>query len=225
MGGRLRRFLEVAGVEPEERQALMDLYLFNKLLFTAQEVDFVIAASESQLGPLQTLHVPGHCPGQIVLRLGDVLLTSDHVLPDITPHMAPGSLAEHTGLAEYLRSLDLLAGWADGARLALGGHGPPMTDVLGRIAEIRRHHEARLEAVLDALRPPAMMVNVADRLFPTAGGYHRLLALEEVGAHMEYLGAQGRVRSAGGEMDRPAVFQRSDAAQGGSAARLRAARR
>jgi glyoxylase-like metal-dependent hydrolase (beta-lactamase superfamily II) len=140
------------------------------------------------------LHTPGHCPGQLVLRLGDILLTSDHVLPGITPHMAPCSLARHTGLAEYLRSLDRLGLWAGDARLGLGGHGPPIRDVAGRIEEIRRHHEARLQAVLMELEKPATIGEVADRLFPSAGGYHRLLALEEVGAHVEYLHARRKIQ-------------------------------
>ena len=194
MAGRLRRFLETAGVEDEERQAMMELYLFTKQLFTSQAVDFVVRREESRLGPLEVLHAPGHCPGQLVLRLGDILLTSDHVLPGITPHMAPRSLAKHTGLAEYLRSLDRLELWAGDARLGLGGHGPPIRDVAGRIEEIRGHHEARLHAVLQAVDGPATIGEVADRLFPTAGGYHRLLALEEVGAHVEYLHARRLIR-------------------------------
>lgn len=194
MAGRLRRFLETAGVEPEEQLALMELYLFTKHLFTAQGVDFVVRREQSGLGPIQVLHVPGHCPGQLVLRVADVLLTSDHVLPGITPHMAPRSLAKHTGLAEYLRSLNRLEPWAAEARLGLGGHGPPMKDVAGRIDEIRRHHEARLQAVLKTIDGSATIADVADRLFPTANGYHRLLALEEVGAHVEFLRARHLIR-------------------------------
>jgi len=194
MAGRLRRFLETAGVEADERHSLMELYLFTKQLFTAQKVDFLIRREKSCLGTVEVLHTPGHCPGQLVLRVGDVLLTSDHVLPGITPHMAPRSLARHTGLAEYLRSLDRLERWAGDARLGLGGHGPPIHDVAGRIEEIRSHHEARLQIVRQALQRPATIGEVADRLFPSAGGYHRLLALEEVGAHVEYLHARRLIR-------------------------------
>lgn len=187
---RLDRFLKTSGIEEEERRSLMELYLFPKHLFRAQEVDFVIRPGKSSLGPLKTLHTPGHCPGQLVVRIGDVLLTSDHVLPGITPHMAPASLARHTGLSEYLRSLDRLDPWAETAPLGLGGHGPPMGDVAARLVEIRHHHEARLHAVLKATTNPATIADIADRLFPTAGGYHRLLALEEVGAHVEFLHAR-----------------------------------
>lgn len=205
MAERLRRFLARAGAEVEERQELMDLYLFTKHLFTAQDVDFVLRRQVSRLGPFDVLHVPGHCPGQLVIRIQDILLTSDHVLPGITPHMAPRSLAKHTGLAEYLDSLERLGLWAGDVRLGLGGHGPPIPDVAGRIEEIRGHHQDRLRTVLQSLAAPATIAQVADRLFPTAAGYHRLLALEEVGAHVEYLHERrivGREQAAPGDLYR-----------------------
>jgi glyoxylase-like metal-dependent hydrolase (beta-lactamase superfamily II) len=194
MAGRLRRFLDTTGIGVDERMTLMEMYLFTKQLFRAQGVDFTIRRRESRLGPFDVLHVPGHCPGQLVVRVEDLLLTSDHVLPGITPHMAPGSLARHTGLAEYLTSLDRLEMWAGDARLALGGHGPPIRDLAGRIEEIRSHHEARLHAVLQAAHEPATIAEVTDRLFPSARGYHRLLALEEVGAHVEFLDSRRLLR-------------------------------
>ena len=112
-----------------------------------------------------------------------------------------------------------------GVALALGGHGPPMRDVVGRIGEIRKHHEARLQAVLEAVGPSAMIVDVADKLFPAANGYHRLLALEEVGAHIEFLRAQRLVRrAAAGRVGGPDVFQRRRAAHGAPGPVLRPAR-
>jgi glyoxylase-like metal-dependent hydrolase (beta-lactamase superfamily II) len=191
--GRLERFLMTSGIEAEERQSLMELYLFTKHLFRAQEVDFVVRAGTSRLGPIEILHTPGHCQGQLVLRIGDVLLTSDHVLPGITPHMAPGSLAKHTGLGEYLRSLDRLGPWAVKAR----GSGRART----ADPQCRRPHRRDPPSsrgapapVLKAMESPATIANVADRLFPTASGYHRLLALEKVGAHVEFLQAKRLIR-------------------------------
>ncbi len=137
------------------------------------------------------------------MRAGEIVLTSDHVLPGITPHMAPGSLARHTGLSVYLSSLDRLEEWAGPARLALGGHGGPIPDLPGRIGEIRRHHEDRLRSVWQALDEPRTIADLADKIFPTATGYHRLLALEEVGAHVEYLQSRRRVRRVGGNRRSP----------------------
>ncbi len=203
MADRLRRFLRAAGVGGEEADDLMELYLFTKHLFSSQAVDFTIATTEANLGPLQILHTPGHCPGQIVMRVGEIVLTSDHVLPTITPHMAPGSLAKHTGLSSYLASLDSVEQWAGSARLGLGGHGVPIPDLRNRIGEIRRHHDDRFQSVWEALDQPRTVADLADKLFPTAEGYHRLLALEEVGAHVEYLQSRKRIRQSGASRTDP----------------------
>jgi glyoxylase-like metal-dependent hydrolase (beta-lactamase superfamily II) len=196
MARRLRSFLVRAGVEGDEAEGLMDMYLFTKTLYTSQRVDSTFGLQETTSGALQILHVPGHCPGQVVIQVGELLLTSDHVLPSITPHMAPASLARHTGLATYLDSLRRLEDWSAAKGPALGGHGPPMPGWRDRIAEIRRHHDGRLAAIADLLSLPRTIADIATSLFPSAAGYHRLLALEEAGAHVEYLEKRGRIRRA-----------------------------
>jgi hypothetical protein len=84
-----------------------------------------------------------------------------------------------------------------------------MHDVGLRINEIRSHHEDRLQAVWQALDEPRTVAEIADRLFPSAAGFHRLLALEEAGAHIEYLLSHGRIRRSGGGGRNPVwLFQR-----------------
>ena len=39
----------------------------------------------------------------------DVLLSADHILPEISPHQAPESIMPYTGLGHYLESLDKVA--------------------------------------------------------------------------------------------------------------------
>ena len=102
---RLREFLAEAGVCAEEREAIMSLYLINKQLFASMPVDFTYEAIGMSLGPLQMLHVPGHCPGQVVIRVDDILLSADHVLQEISPHQSPERLSQNTGLGHYLQSL------------------------------------------------------------------------------------------------------------------------
>ncbi|HKY83327.1 MAG TPA: MBL fold metallo-hydrolase [Anaerolineales bacterium] len=219
MADRLRRFLRAAGVERAEVEDLIEVYLFAKHLFASQAVDFTVATAEADLGPLRILHTPGHCPGQIVLQVGEIVLTSDHVLPGITPHMAPGSLARNTGLSSYLASLDRLEAWAAPGRLALGGHGRPIPNLRSRISEIRRHHEDRLQSVWQVLDQPRTIADLTDKLFPTATGYHRLLALEEVGAHVEYLQSRRRIRHVGADRRKPiARYLRLTARPGSRAA-------
>ncbi len=188
---RLREYLAEAGVAAEEREAIMSLYLINKQLFASTTVDYTYEAIGMSLGPLQMLHVPGHCPGQVVIRVDDILLSADHVLRDISPHQSPERLTLNTGLGHYLESLRQLLAWAGPVRVSLGGHRGPIEDLPGRVAAIQGMHAARLARVLGLLQEPHTVADVARDLFPNVHGYNVLLALEEAGAHVEYLSQRG----------------------------------
>lgn len=190
---RLERYLLEAGVPGERRDELMSLYLLSKPLFRSVEPEVVLSGSESSLGPLRWLHVPGHCPGHVVFRLDDVLLVGDHLLPDISPHQSPERLSYHTGLGHYLESLERVLRWGGDVSLALGGHQGPLDDVPGRVEAIRQMHAERLSRVLELLESPRTVADIAEALFPGAGGYHALLALQEAGAHVEYLEQRGHL--------------------------------
>jgi glyoxylase-like metal-dependent hydrolase (beta-lactamase superfamily II) len=193
---RLSNFLWEAGVTPEEHQELLNLYRVNKNLFQATPVDFTYEAVGMQLGPLQMLHVPGHCAGQTIFRLYDYLLSGDHVLSKTTPHMAPASLTHNTGLGHYLASLNAMQPWIDGVTLTLPAHEDPIRDLPARMEAIRQHHTARLEKVLTLLDTPQTIAEISYALFRRPKGYDSLLAIEEAGAHLEYLYQRGRIRLA-----------------------------
>jgi glyoxylase-like metal-dependent hydrolase (beta-lactamase superfamily II) len=129
------------------------------------------------------------------LQVDDVLLTADHVLARITPHQAPESITNHMGLSHYLDSLAEIEG-LDGIRLALGGHEAPMDDLGGRIREIKQAHQERLAKVLDICRRPRSIAEISRELFGKVESYHVLLALEETGAHVEYLYQRGELVAA-----------------------------
>ena len=63
-----------------------------------------------------------------------------------------------------------------------------------RIESTRRHYEDRLAQVLDLARAPMTIAEFALELFGETAGYHRLLALEEAGAYVEYLSMRGHLR-------------------------------
>lgn len=189
---RLETFLERAGVGPEQRQKLMSMYLFAKGVYRSTEVQVLLEESAATLPGMQILHVPGHCPGQVCLRLDDVLLTADHVLSHTTPHQAPETITLNMGLGHYLQSLDKIAA-LDGVRLALGGHEGPMQDLRGRIGEIKGLHETRLQRVLEICAEPRTIAGISRLLFGQVNSYHVLLALEETGAHVEYLYQRGEL--------------------------------
>lgn len=193
VGRQMKRFLVEAGVTPDRLGGLLDLYLITKGLFRSVQVDFTYEAKGMHVGPFEFLHVPGHCAGAVVIRLHDVLFSGDHVLEDITPHQAPESLTLSTGLEHYLRSLDVLEPWAHQARLTLTGHKLPIIDLPARLAAIRAAHAERLDLVMDMLAEPHTIAEVSRALFGEVHGYTVLLALEEAGAHVEYLYQRGRI--------------------------------
>jgi glyoxylase-like metal-dependent hydrolase (beta-lactamase superfamily II) len=96
-----------------------------------------------------------------------------------------------TGLSHYLDSLAELRENPPSVTLALGGHEGPINDLRGRVEEILRLHADRLARVLDLLEEPRTIAEVSQLLFGRVQGYHVLLALEEAGAHIEYLEQRG----------------------------------
>ncbi len=190
---RLDVFLAEAGVSEARRRKLLDLYQITKALYRSVPVTHVVTEEQVQVGPFHLWHLPGHSAGMMVIRLHDVLFSGDHVLADISPHQAPERLTLYTGLGHYLASLNALRAWAPEIRLTLGGHKAPITDLAARIAEIEAVHAERLHRVEQALTVPHTVAEVSRLLFGEVHGYNVLLALEEAGAHVEYLYQRGRL--------------------------------
>jgi glyoxylase-like metal-dependent hydrolase (beta-lactamase superfamily II) len=192
---RLAQFLESAGVSEAHQQQLMQVYLFAKRYYQSVPVQFLLEEGQPTVGDIQVFHMPGHCSGQVCLLVDDVMLTADHVLARITPHQAPESITQYTGLGHYLESLHKLE-QIPGIRLGLGGHEEVIGDVYGRVQAIRQAHEERLSKILDICRAPKSIADISRELFGRVESYHVLLALEEAGAHVEYLYQRGELIAA-----------------------------
>jgi hypothetical protein len=121
-----------------------------------------------------------------------MLFTADHVLPITSPHMAPESITPSTGLDHYFQALRKIAG-VPGIRLALGGHEPPIADLYGRVAQIEASHKRKLERILVACAEPRTINELSKAIYPKVEGYEVLLAIEEIGAHIEYLDQRGEL--------------------------------
>jgi glyoxylase-like metal-dependent hydrolase (beta-lactamase superfamily II) len=189
----IRLFLRRSGCPPSKEQALLDMYLSTKRQVRSQPVDFLLDEARL-LDGLEFIHVPGHCPGQVCIRVGDVLLTADHVLPRTTPHQSPESITASTGLGHYLDSLGKVER-LEGIRLCLGGHEEPFTDLAGRVAQIREHHDRKLNRMREqfAQAGSLTMDQLTARIYPDVTGWDVLLAIEEVGAHVEFLYERGEL--------------------------------
>ncbi|MDX1615928.1 MAG: MBL fold metallo-hydrolase [Candidatus Promineifilaceae bacterium] len=191
----LETFLKRAGVGRSQSANLMAMYLFAKNIYHSTAVQFTL--EEGRYGPADILvhHVPGHCPGQVCLQVDDILLTADHVLSRTSPHQAPESITNNTGLGHYLASLAKIRR-VEGVSLALGGHEAPIVQLQSRIGAIEALHAQRLEQVLEICAEPRSTAAISRALFGRAHGYHVLLALEEAGAHVEYLYQLGELVAA-----------------------------
>ncbi len=187
----LADYLVEAGVGDSQREDMLEFYRYLKDLFEPTNIDFTYESLDMQLGPFEFLHVPGHSGGHVVIRLEDVLFCGDHILSDITPHQAPEQLSTWGGLNHYLSSLDLVERWGEGTNLALCGHRRNITDLSQRISEIKKMHADRLVRVLDFFKSPNTIFNLTKNLFGEVNGFNALLALEEAGAHVEYLYQRG----------------------------------
>jgi hypothetical protein len=94
-------------------------------------------------------------------------------------------------LKSYLATLDLVA-QLDGVTLGLPAHGHPFTDVPGRVASIKDHHEERMELLCSASRAlgPATVVALSHEVFPKR--HWGVMAESETFAHLEHLVNDGR---------------------------------
>ena len=97
-----------------------------------------------------SIHTPGHTIDHLCLWDPEegVLLSGDHVLPTITPHIA-GSTEVDDPLATFFDSLDRV-GSLEGVTTVLPAHGHPFDDCAGRCKHIKHHHDDRLDLLREA---------------------------------------------------------------------------
>jgi glyoxylase-like metal-dependent hydrolase (beta-lactamase superfamily II) len=193
---RLDEFLSEAGLNQEQREKEIEMYKITKSLFRSVNADITYEAIGMRLGPFRFIHVPGHCAGHVVIRLHDVLFSGDHVLEKTSPHQAPEQITLSTGVDTYLSSLEKVRPLASKVTITLGGHEDPILELDKRIDEIRMVHQQRLQLVLRILKKPRTISDVSKYLFGKVEGYTVLLALEETGAHVEYLYQRGYLQIA-----------------------------
>ena len=126
------------------------------------------------------------------------MLSGDHVLPSITPHIsglvAISGASGGDPLTEFFLSLEKVAA-LEGVRQVLPAHGHPFVDLAGRAAAIREHHEERLTTLRDAAGElgSATVEQLMQRLFkPRSWGQ---MAESETYAHLEHLRVTGEAES------------------------------
>jgi glyoxylase-like metal-dependent hydrolase (beta-lactamase superfamily II) len=152
---------------------------------------------------LRAVWTPGHTPGHLCLQdlTAQVLLTGDHVLPRISPNIGLHPGADEPSLANFLASLDRVAGYDD--HEALPAHEYRFRGLADRSRQLQDHHARRCREVLDVvadLGAPTLW-QLAERLTWSRPwseiGFMVFGALAETAAHVRYLADLGQLDSAG----------------------------
>ena len=140
-----------------------------------------------ELDGWEVLHLPGHADGHLAFLRDGTLVAGDTLLGSITPNVGLYPDSRPDPLADYLTSLERIAGLAP--RVALPGHGDPIEDPAGRARELIAHHRERLDRTAEALDgDPVSAYDVSLTLFPEPlPPTLRRFALAETRAHLEYL--------------------------------------
>lgn len=160
---------------------------------------FVVAAGDTvELGEIswRVLTGGGHAPEQICLysEALNLLISADQVLPRITPNVSLSWYKkEGDPLAIFLESLGMFADLPDDV-IVLPSHGLPFTGLHGRIADLREHHEERLELLTQSLRKPQTATELLPVLFRRELDNRQLMfAMGECLAHLRLLTNRGEI--------------------------------
>ena len=205
---RLASFLAETGLAEEERETLLNIYRFTKAIYKSVPVDFIY---EDHVAGFELIHLPGHCPGHVAMRLEDVIFCGDMVVEGVTPHLSPESITPYSGLDHYLTSLHRLEQWAGGARLIFNGHDDVITDLPAHIQSTRENIIRRMSKAMEALAEPRTIAETAQAVYGEIAGYNGLLMIEKTGAYIEYLYEHGMIEIVNSdemEQGMPAQYRR-----------------
>ena len=200
---RLASFLAETGLAEEQRDQLLSIYRFTKAIYQSVPVDFTYEAAGMKLGPLEIIHLPGHCPGHVALRLDDVVFCGDMVVDGVTPHLSPESINPYSGLDHYLDSLARLQRWARDARLVLNGHNEVISDLPAQIRATKENILRRMSRGIEALGQSLTIEEICTAIYGETNGYNQLLVIEKTGAYVEYLYEYGMI-----EMTNPGELEK-----------------
>lgn len=140
-------------------------------------------------------HTPGHTVDHVCFHdpTDGVLLSGDHVLPTITPHI--GGATTGDPLEDFFASLEAIAR-TEHVTTVLPAHGHPFDDLPGRVKSIHEHHMERLEKLREVagdLDGWATVVEFSHHLFRERSWGQ--MAESETWAHLEHLALTGRAES------------------------------
>ncbi|MDQ4143411.1 MAG: MBL fold metallo-hydrolase [Actinomycetota bacterium] len=210
---RMREMLADHGVDPGD---VDDLTAFEDW---RSHVSGVVRASRALSGgetfkaagrEWEVVYTPGHSRSHICLSAAEdrILVSGDHLLPAITPHIDFRRGEARDPLGEFLESLEKVERLDP--QLVLPGHGRPFDEGAERARINARHHDRRLGSILQIIRrEPHTASEITDEIWGTALlDFQRRLALGEALAHLAYLVKRGEVERI--ERDGTLLYKKTD---------------
>lgn len=141
------------------------------------------------------VYTPGHSRAHVCLWTAKerILISGDHLLPAITPHIDFKRGQDEDPLGEFLDSLRKVE--ALDPALVFPGHGRPFEEGAERARINIRHHDRRLGSILQVIRrEPHTASEITDEIFGRELlHFERRLALGEALAHLAYLLKRGEI--------------------------------
>ena len=185
-----------AGIPEEKSRALtQNTAAFAPLVTPYPKVENILKEGETiQFGKYvyEIIHTPGHSDGLVTFynQEKNVLLSTDHVLPRITPNISYWFHGDPNPLENYLNSLEKIKKLD--VEWVIPSHGDPLQNASKRIQEIETHHKERLNSLKEMLKTGLTVYETMEKLFPKKLAVHDTrFAVGETVAHLEYLRLAG----------------------------------
>jgi glyoxylase-like metal-dependent hydrolase (beta-lactamase superfamily II) len=198
MTQRLKELYADHGVTPEQVEELTQWEDWRAFVSGVVEPDVSVKDGDTiEIGERswRCVYTPGHSRSHVCLwsETDRVLVSGDHLLGAITPHIDFRRGGEDDPLGAFLESLEKVEELAPA--LVLPGHGHPFEDGAERARVVMRHHDRRLGAILQVIRhEPRTADEITEAIFGSELlNFARRLALGEALAHLVYLLRRGEV--------------------------------
>lgn len=165
----------------------------------------------------EAIPTPGHTRDHVSFFFPKehVLISGDHVLPEISPNIGPDlSAPDFHPLQSFLESLSSVGRLP--VKKVCPAHGSPFSNLTGRIDELKDHHQVRKDLTYESVKMGTKNAfQVSQDIFGSAlPEFDRFLALNETYVHLSQLVIEGAIVEV---MDKNRIFYTAiDVKKGGT---------
>ncbi|MCX5835039.1 MAG: MBL fold metallo-hydrolase [Deltaproteobacteria bacterium] len=196
----VRDFCLLHGLPESITNFVINLFLAFKTAASPFETDRCFQADSRHVAgetEFQAIATPGHTRDHVSYYFPKegILLSGDHVLPEITPNLSPDLFApDFRPLRSFLDSLTRIETLP--VQKVYPAHGDPFSNLAERIEEMKSHHVIRKGLALESVtRGSRTTFEVSRDIFgDDLPEFDRFLALNETYVHLVELVHEGAVK-------------------------------